>query len=405
MKQNFRKKLVDTRFNKHFDNHLHHNGYGKHNRKGKQLCGKDKVHKHFQRYHRFFLFSPLFWLAIILYLLHMNSQSTNQSIIGTEVVFYIIGFIIVKEIVSFTVSRRIYKRILKPIETLRDGMESVAKGKYDSVEAHGGFALQSLIVAFNQMTDELRLAEELKAKYELNRKELVANISHDLKTPITSINGYVDGIVDGVANTAEKQERYIQIIQQNAKYMNRLIDDLILYSKLDVQKIDFDFRDIDFTLYVEDLYNEMSLELEEQGCTLELNNQVNGSMIIPIDGQHLTRAIRNIVSNAVKYNDREQSKIKMDLIYEHDRVELCIQDNGPGILEDKLKSIFDRFYRVDNARTTDVGGSGLGLAIAKEIVSAHGGTISARSQLGLGTTICIQLYVQRKDENDLEEGV
>ncbi len=187
--------------------------------------------------------------------------------------------------------------------------------------------------------------------------------------------------------------------------MNRLIDDLILYSKLDVQKIDFDFRDIDFTLYVEDLYNEMSLELEEQGCILELNNQVNGSVVLPIDGQHLTRAIRNIVSNAVKYNDREQSKIKMDLICEHDRVELCIQDNGPGIPEDKLKSIFDRFYRVDNARTTDVGGSGLGLAIAKEIVSAHGGTISARSQLGLGTTICIQLYVQRIEENDLGKGV
>lgn len=357
------------------------------------LCHAHRI-QHFRKYHRFFMIGPLFWLGLLTFIIY---KSQTEGAIGwdmQQVLMMILVFVLIKEGLSYAVSKRVYQRVLQPLEHLRDGMEEVASGNYElEVKVCGGPEIRSLIVAFNKMAEELKAAETFKKKYEQNRKELIANISHDLKTPITSINGYVDGIVDGVANSPEKIEKYTCIIQQNAKYMNRLIDDLVLYSKLDIQKLDFHFQSLDLCTYIEELYNEILLEMEEQGYQLSIQRKIDRPVYLKIDGQRLTRAIRNIVSNALKYNEHEQVKIDFELFDNGEKIGLCIHDNGPGIPQDKLDSIFHRFYRGDAARTSTVGGSGLGLAIAKEIVNAHQGEIRATSQLGAGTTICIEWQV------------
>lgn len=361
-------------------------------------CEDLLLRRHFKRYHRYFIFSPLALLLLVSLFFYLNGNSPAHW--TPAAIRFLLGIIFVKEIASFGLSRKIYSRILLPIEKLKAGVNEIAHGHYDvHVAAPAAPEISELITAFNQMSSRLVESEALKQKYETNRKELIASISHDLKTPITSINGFVDGILDGVADTAEKQEAYIRIIQQNARYMNRLIDDLLLYSKLDLHKLNFEFSPMPFSVYVAELFAELKLENEENGVAMDLENSLSSAVVLQLDGRHFTRAIRNIVSNALTHGHGDQPRIRMELTGDDDAVTLCIQDNGPGIPPEQLPFIFDRFYRADCARSTVSGSSGLGLSIAKEIVQAHQGQIKAVSAPGDGARFCITLPIPREADH------
>lgn len=357
-------------------------------------CPELRLKRHFMRYHRFFIFSPLFLLSFLA-LAYMVSRSGNP-VSSSVLITGFISLVIIKEIVSFGVSRRIYSKILMPIEALKGAVFQVSQGNYGvQVNSAAVAEITELIDAFNEMSMRLKESESLKQKYEVNRKELIASISHDLKTPITSINGFTDGILDGVANSPEKQEAYIRIIQQNARYMNRLIDDLLLYSKLDLHKLNFDFAPIPFGAYITELFSELKLENEENGVAMTFENRLEADMTLAVDSRHFTRALRNIVANALTHGHSENPRIGFELSEAEGLLKLCVQDNGPGIPADQLPHIFDRFYRADCARHFASGSSGLGLAIAREIVQAHQGTITAESTPGQGARICITLAVNR----------
>lgn len=369
----------------------------KFSKKQRDACCPELVLKrHFMRYHRFFIFSPIFLLMFIAtaYLINRSENPVNSS-------FLITGFIIVvllKEMISFGVSRRIYSKILLPIETLKGAVFQVSQGNYGvQVDNQAVAEISELIEAFNQMSARLKESEVLKQKYEVNRRELIASISHDLKTPITSINGFTDGILDGVANSPEKQEAYVRIIQKNARYMNRLIDDLLLYSKLDLHKLNFEYAPLPFGAYITELFSELKLENEENGVAMSLENHLSDDVTLSLDSRHFTRAVRNIVANALTHGKSESPRITFELSGNDQSLVLCIQDNGPGIPADQLPHIFDRFYRADCARNFASGSSGLGLAIAREIVQAHMGTITAESASGQGARLCISLPVKRED--------
>ncbi len=360
---------------------------------GEACCPEFKIRRQFRRYHQFFLFSP-FLMLILMFVAFMMVKSDH--IPGEGILFtLILGLVVIKEIVSITVSVRLDKRILAPIEVLKNGFSQVSKGNYDvRLKARAVPEVAELIEAFNDMSNGLLESEKLKLKYENNRRELLANISHDLKTPITSINGFIDGIVDGVADTSEKQEAYYRIIQQNARYMNRLIDDLMLYSKLDMHVMTFEMCLMPMGLYVRELFQELQLEGEERGVVMNYTETLGDEVSVLIDCRHMTRAIRNVVTNAIVHNGAEKIEINVDLKRAEDHVILCIHDNGFGIDQDQLDKIFDRFYKVDNSRGSSTGGSGLGLAIAKEIVEANGGQITVQSQVNQGTTICMRLPIK-----------
>lgn len=358
-------------------------------------CPELLLKRHFKRYHRFFLFSPLFLLAV-LFMAFMISRGESR-IDPFALLMGILAIILLKELIALGISRRIYNRILMPVESLKMAVFEVTQGNYDvQVTSPSVPEITQLIEAFNEMSARLRESELLKQKYEANRKELIASISHDLKTPITSINGFTDGILDGVANTPEKQESYVRIIQQNARYMNRLIDDLLLYSKLDLHKLNFEFSPLPFGEYVSELFSELKLENEENGVVMTFANRLESDVSIPMDSRHFTRAIRNIVANAVTHGHGNAPQIDFTLDGTMDSLVLCIQDNGPGIASEQLPHIFDRFYRADCSRNPANGSSGLGLAIAREIVQAHRGTITAESIPGSGARICIRLPIVRE---------
>lgn len=285
------------------------------------------------------------------------------------------------------------KNIINPLKSLQKATNEIAIGNFNfPVKFNLKDEIGELFESFEMMRIQLKESRGLKQQYEKNRKELISNISHDLKTPITSIKGYVEGIMDGIPDTPEKMEKYIKTIYKNACEMDRLIDDLFLFSKLDINQLPFDFEEINIHKYLEDCIEEMSFDLAEKNIKLSYESLCNfpGKLIIA-DRQRLKRVINNIIGNTEKHMDKEQPKIKLILVEEKEGVRIEIRDNGHGIPVEKVSYIFERFYRADYARNRATGGSGLGLSIAKQIIEAHQGEIWAESKENIGTSIFFTL--------------
>jgi signal transduction histidine kinase len=228
---------------------------------------------------------------------------------------------------------------------------------------------------------------EVKMQYETNSRELLSNISHDLKTPLTTIKGYAEGIIDGVADSPEKLDRYIRTIYTKANDMSALVDELSMFAKLDNNSIPYNFQIVEISDYFNDCVDDLSFELEVKNITLEYENQLKDSCKVIVDREQLKRAIHNIIGNSDKYMDKENRRVLIRIIEQLEFVQIEIEDNGAGISEKDLPNIFERFYRADASRNTQKGGSGLGLAIVQKIIKEHGGVIWASSELGTGTTI------------------
>ena len=350
--------------------------------------------KEFKRIQRYLRWVPLFFILIMIIIFAAVMQLTELKF-PAFVLVIVSTVMILKELSTLFFSIQMRNRLMKPIERLMYAVEEISKGHYGyQVEEDNLNMVGDLISSFNKMSCELKEANDLKEKYERNRKELIAGISHDLKTPITSIVGYVDAIQTGLANTSEKQETYLSIIESNAQYTNKLIDDLFLFSKLDINQMKYEFVELPICEFLNDVIIEKQLELEENGVEVDYSIQIPSDRMIPIDGKMVYRIVSNILSNAVKYGDSESPKILIEAFNEQDGVKVQISDNGQGISKEDLHQIFDVFYRADASRNKEIGGTGLGLAIAKQLVEAHGGKITASSIVGVGTTIMFTLKEQ-----------
>ena len=243
------------------------------------------------------------------------------------------------------------------------------------------------------MRIRLKETAEEKVEFDKENKELISNISHDLKTPITAVKGYVEGIMDGVANTPEKMDRYIRTIYNKANEMDRLINELTFYSKIDTNRIPYTFSKIHIADYFDDCVEELNLELDAQHVDLTYFNYLEDDSVVIADAEQIKRVINNIVSNSIKYMDKSHKVINIRLRDVGDFVQVEIEDNGKGIATKDLTKIFDRFYRTDASRNSTRGGSGIGLSIVKKILEDHGGKVWATSKEGVGTTM---YFVLRK---------
>lgn len=242
------------------------------------------------------------------------------------------------------------------------------------------------------MRRKLKEAQATQRQYEKNRQELIAGISHDLKTPITTIKGYLRGIQDGLAKTPEKLDQYIHVIQKAVDNMESMINELFLYSKLDLKQIPFHFEKVDLYPFFVDVIEELTFQFEKENGTATLLANPAQSYVVEADREKLKRVVSNIIQNSLKYMDKKEKKIQVRLTSQPNAVIVEIRDNGRGIKQEDLPYIFDRFYRTDPSRNRATGGSGLGLSIAKKIIEAHQGTIWAESEWGKGTTLYFKLY-------------
>ena len=284
------------------------------------------------------------------------------------------------------------KCFFAPMRKLRKAMKTITEGnlacevKEDYEEELGGLCRD-----FENMRIHLKEAIDDKMRYDRDTKELISNISHDLKTPLTTIKGYVEGILDGVADSPDKMDRYLKTIYNKANDMERLIGELTLYSKIDTNEIPYNFIKINVKAYFDDCAEEIRTELESRNFVLTYLNYVPDDVCLIADPEQLYRVINNIISNSIKYNNKARGVINIRVREEKEYIHLEIEDNGQGVSPEEAGRIFERFYRTDASRNSRTGGSGIGLSIVKKIVEAHGGTIWAVSNKNVGLTMHILL--------------
>ena len=304
----------------------------------------------------------------------------------------VIAILLILVLTSLATSVWIYRGVMAPLNQLRKATQNIKEGNLDfTVEGNGVEEVNDLCQDFEEMRKRLKESAEEKVEFDRDNKELISNISHDLKTPITAVKGYVEGIMDGVADTPEKMDRYIRTIYNKANEMDRLINELTFYSKIDTNRIPYTFAKIHVADYFEDCVEELSYELKAQGVELTYFNYLNEDVLIIADAEQLKRVINNIVSNSIKYMNKEKGIINIRLKDAGDFIQVEIEDNGKGIAQKDLPKIFDRFYRTDASRNSTKGGSGIGLSIVRKILEDHGGKVWATSKEGVGTVMCFVL--------------
>jgi len=319
------------------------------------------------------------------------TRTLGQSI---RSLFAEIGMLIVAvmALIAVFVSAWIYGTMIQPIHMLRKATKEIKEGNLDfEVDTSDRGEIGDLCRDFEEMRQRLKDTSEEKVQFDAESKTLISNISHDLKTPVTTIKGYAEGILDGVASSPEKVEKYIRTIYNKANDMDRLIDELTLYSKIDTNRIPYTFAKINIADYFRDCVEEKVIELEARNIDLSFFNYLEDDVIVIADVEQLRRVVNNIIGNSVKYMDKKKGIINIRLKDVGDFVQIEIEDNGKGIAAKDLPYIFDRFYRTDSSRTSSTGGSGIGLSIVRKIIEDHGGKIWATSKESTGTVMCFVL--------------
>ena len=301
----------------------------------------------------------------------------------------------------------LYRSIIKPLNVLTDATNKIKDGDLDfSLPTDGDSTdeLEQLCEDFEEMRVQLKKQIDTRLQYEKDTIELISNISHDLKTPLTAIKGYAEGVLDGVADTPAKREKYLRTIYTKASDMTVLVDELSFFSKIDTNIVPYNFQIFNADDFFNDCVEEMSLDTEVKNVTLDYISKLIPGQRIIADLEQLRRVMNNLIGNSVKYMGREAGSIVVLAEDGEDYVKISVQDNGSGIDEKDIPYIFDRFFRADSSRNSKKGGSGLGLAITKKIIEDHNGTISATSILGKGTCISFTLLKEEAKNASLELG-
>ncbi|MBQ7202673.1 MAG: HAMP domain-containing protein [Eubacterium sp.] len=326
---------------------------------------------------------------------------SNIMFSKTGIIFFMIAavFIIAIIIISFITS----KTISKPLKELANGANEVSNGNLDYIiDYRSTNEIGMAVEAFNHMTERLKFSLERQSEIENSRKEMIAGVAHDLRTPLTSVKGYVEGLMDGIANTPEKQQQYLKTIYTSTLNMERLLDDLLTVSRLELGTIKLDKKPVNLNEFLHNMEEEISLVLTQKNFDYEFINNCDDDFVTLLDGDQFQRVIRNIISNSVKYSRKEvKGRISFAVQSYQKSAIISVSDNGIGIDKESMGRMFDAFFRADPARTKTSEGSGIGLAVSKQIVELHDGKIWAASNEDGGVTILISLsrYIgEDKDE-------
>lgn len=297
----------------------------------------------------------------------------RMVLIGGGTILFLLGL-------NLFFTRRLLVAILAPLRKLSDAVERITAGGYDqAIDYQGDKEFTHLIEGVNQMQARLLANQKEKAVYEERRTQMVAAISHDLRTPLTSIKGYSKGILDGVAHDVDRQRHYVEVIYQKSQLMEQLLETLFTFSQLERAQLPLKLEQIDLGVVLSDYVTEKQLELTDQAIEFEV--EVNGPLPVKLDHLHFRRILDNLLDNSRKYADVTPLRIRLTAGVKGDHIYWSFGNNGQEVAEDTLPYLFDEFYRVDEARQLD--GHGLGLAIVKQVMEGHGGQVWAENQAGL----------------------
>ncbi len=325
----------------------------------------------------------------------------NALISKSLMVDMVIAIMAILVFTAVMLTRWINKSVFKPLTELNTAMCKIKEGNFDyalPTDVNGDIG--DLYRNYEDMRLRLKESTEENAEQEKQNRELISNISHDLKTPITAIKGYVEGIMDGVADTPEKVDKYVKTVYNKANDMERLINELTYYSRIENQRIPYNFHRINVEEYFGDCIEEVGLDLEQRKIQLNYTNMTQPDTIVIADPEQMKKVINNIINNSIKYMDKPHGIIDIRILDESDSIRIEIADNGKGIAQKDLPRIFERFFRTDASRNSSQGGSGIGLSIVRKIIEDHGGYIWATSKEGEGTCMhfVLRKYIELQNE-------
>lgn len=332
---------------------------------------------------------------------HFAAKEFTNLLLGrTGIIALIIVavFVLAIVIISFITS----KTIVNPIKKIAEGADEIARGNLDyEINYKSKNELGQTVESFNQMRLRLKNSIDKQNKADEQRKELIAGIAHDVRTPLTSAKGYAQGLRDGIAATPEKQKKYLDRICTSIDDTEKILNDLLNISRYELKSYKLNRVNVNLKEFIDDGANEIKALLERSHFDFSLQCNVNKDTQISVDTDAFARVFRNIVMNSIKYARDDRQGIVRLVVSEYERTIIIeLTDNGIGVEKENITKIFDTMYRTDPARTKVSQGSGLGLAVCKQIVELHGGLIWASSKQGEGLSIFISMpKLQERTDN------
>ncbi len=299
--------------------------------------------------------------------------------------------------------RTLTKKIMRPIENLDSAAEKIKKGILNEpvIIDNSTQELGELSQTFEEMRIKLKNSLDSKAEYERIRLNTYSGLNHDIRTAVTTIKGYTQGLIDGIAATPEKHEKYINAIANSTASLEKLIDALSEVTDLETNIVAFKFKERDMYSLMTDWFTESASALEERHVKVRTVYGCDKRVFCNIDAFQIERVIDNILANCIKYKKPEKSTIEVDITTSIDTdgmYKIEYRDNGIGISSGDAERVFDVFYRADEARSNVQSGSGMGLSIVRQIILRHGGTIKAGGEKGKGLTLTLTLPITRTEE-------
>ena len=315
----------------------------------------------------------------------------DKQFIMKTILFVLLAIVSAVILTTSVMTFIILRSILRPLNALREGTNQIKEGNLHFEIAYpNDDEFGDVCKDFDDMREKLLNSKEEKERYENNRKELIAGITHDLNTPLTSIKGFTSGLLEGIIDTKEKQIRYLENINQTADQMSKMINELFLYSTLDMNGVSFNFISTDLVDFFEGCISEISSEFSKDNIYIHFITELEMAEV-QIDWMHFKRVVLNILKNSAKYKKDGISNIYITLSEYGELYNISFADDGMGITKDEITNIFDPFYRADKSRSQQTGGAGLGLAIVKNIVNAHNGSIRVNEKYNDGLELIISL--------------
>jgi signal transduction histidine kinase len=312
----------------------------------------------------------------------------------------VITFAIV--IYNMVLSRFVFRHITNALGTLESGVNTIRDGDLACrIRYRTKDEFFSVCEAFNEMAGRLLTSVQSKQRDEESRRQLIAGISHDLRTPLTSIKAYAESLADNVADSQAKRDKYINTIKMKADDMEKLIQQLFLFSKLETSEFPMDIEIVGINKEISATVDGLKEEFEQSGIDIALHTE-EAENFVRLDRLQFRNAVYNILDNSRKYKSADRGRVVISIGTADGRIFLTVSDNGPGVPGEALEKLFDVFYRADSARSSSIQGSGLGLAITAKIIKQLGGNIYAKNNadMGLSIIITLPLYGDQYEEKN-----
>lgn len=313
--------------------------------------------------------------------------SEHQLSLTKFILVYLIGslfVVVLLLLVNHWILKQITLRVLAPVEQLVESARHIQNGDYSfPISMPVQQDLIPIFTAFSDMQQQLSAEQQKKAAEERARAALIAGISHDLRTPLTAIKGYLKGLQDGVANTPEKQSRYLSIAYRRTCEMESLLHRLLFYSRLGSRNLSLNIQTVDLEDLVQIFFADRIADWDPESVQVSVETD-GGTFLSDLDSEQITRILNNLTDNALKYAPGHPLLLQLRLFCLSDGLHLVFSDNGPGVPTDALPHIFEEFWRADPSRSTrHADGNGLGLFIVRYLTEAMHGSITARNDNGL----------------------